>query len=171
MADATYQPKIYKKQGGDELVVTSSGTLTLEGTQNVASGGSLVVASGGTLNVQAGSAFKVPFLAVSSSATTIPAYGISHITGTTVGPTYLIANPVIGAPCWLVLNPSSSGVTHRAIITGGTTDITFRLIDGYNKVTLATSALRSISLVGVTTNAYQIVGTHSTTMTLGLGTS
>ena len=30
MADATYQPKTYRKQGGDEFVVASGGTLTLE---------------------------------------------------------------------------------------------------------------------------------------------
>lgn len=30
MADATYQPKVYRKQGGDELVVASGGTITVE---------------------------------------------------------------------------------------------------------------------------------------------
>ena len=30
MPDGTYQPKVYRKQGGDEQVVASGGTLTLE---------------------------------------------------------------------------------------------------------------------------------------------
>ncbi len=30
MADATYQPKVYKKSNGDELVIAAGGTLTLE---------------------------------------------------------------------------------------------------------------------------------------------
>ena len=30
MADATYQPKVYRKQGGDELVVASSGAINVE---------------------------------------------------------------------------------------------------------------------------------------------
>lgn len=30
MADATYQPKVYSKQGGDELVVASGGVLNVE---------------------------------------------------------------------------------------------------------------------------------------------
>lgn len=30
MADATYTPKVYKKDGGDELVVASGGVLNLE---------------------------------------------------------------------------------------------------------------------------------------------
>lgn len=38
MVDATYQPKVYRKQGGDEMVVASGGAITVE------SGGSLTVA-------------------------------------------------------------------------------------------------------------------------------
>jgi hypothetical protein len=30
MADATYQPKVYRKQGGDELVVSNGGELNIE---------------------------------------------------------------------------------------------------------------------------------------------
>ncbi|MGD9879019.1 MAG: hypothetical protein AB7E70_21020 [Hyphomicrobiaceae bacterium] len=44
MADATYQPKVYRKGGGDTLVV--------------ASGGSIEIESGGTLNID-GSAIKI----------------------------------------------------------------------------------------------------------------
>lgn len=38
MVDTSYQPKVYKKQGGNELVVASGGAITVE------SGGSLTVA-------------------------------------------------------------------------------------------------------------------------------
>lgn len=37
MADATYSPKVYRKQGGDEMVVASGGAITVE------SGGSLTL--------------------------------------------------------------------------------------------------------------------------------
>lgn len=40
MPDGTYQPKVYRKQGGDELVVASGGTLTVE------SGGVVTLAAG-----------------------------------------------------------------------------------------------------------------------------
>lgn len=40
MADATYQPKVYKKQGGNELVVASGGKIVIE------TGGQLVPNSG-----------------------------------------------------------------------------------------------------------------------------
>ena len=42
MADATYQPKVYRKQGGEELVVADGGTIRVE------SGGTLVLESGST---------------------------------------------------------------------------------------------------------------------------
>jgi hypothetical protein len=38
MPDASYQPKVYRKQGGDEMVVASGGAITVE------AGGSLTVA-------------------------------------------------------------------------------------------------------------------------------
>lgn len=38
MADATYQPKVYRKQGGDELIVASGGEIDIE------SGGTLAIA-------------------------------------------------------------------------------------------------------------------------------
>lgn len=41
----TYQPKVYKKSGGDELVVASGGKITIE------SGGELELADGATLDV------------------------------------------------------------------------------------------------------------------------
>lgn len=41
MADATYNPKVYRKQGGDELVVASGGEITVE------SGGNIDLSAGG----------------------------------------------------------------------------------------------------------------------------
>ncbi|MHB8110509.1 MAG: hypothetical protein ACYDHW_10815 [Syntrophorhabdaceae bacterium] len=44
-ADPTYGPKIYHKQGGDELVTASGGTITVE------SGGAVTIDSGGTITI------------------------------------------------------------------------------------------------------------------------
>lgn len=51
MPDTSYQPKVYRKRGGSEIVVASGGAVTLEsgGALNVASGGVVTVASGGSL--------------------------------------------------------------------------------------------------------------------------
>lgn len=43
MADATYAPKVYKKAGGDTLVIANGGSAEIE------SGGTLAVASGATM--------------------------------------------------------------------------------------------------------------------------
>jgi len=45
MADSSYQPKVYRRQGGDEQVVASGGTLTIE------SGGVIAVAEVGGLKI------------------------------------------------------------------------------------------------------------------------
>lgn len=47
----TYQRKVYKKQGGDELVVASGGVVTVQ------SGGKITVESGGEIELQAGALF------------------------------------------------------------------------------------------------------------------
>jgi len=62
MANATYQPKAYREQGGDAFVVASGGELNVEsgGTATVESGGALTVASGGTLTVSSGANFSMP---------------------------------------------------------------------------------------------------------------
>jgi len=48
MADATYQPKVYRKQGGEEIVIADGGTLRVE------SGGTLVLESGSTATLANG---------------------------------------------------------------------------------------------------------------------
>ena len=54
MADTTYQPKVYKQQGGDRLVV--------------ASGGSMDVESGGELDFESGANFLIAGTSVTASA-------------------------------------------------------------------------------------------------------
>ena len=62
MADATYQPKTYRKDGGDEHVIASGGQLTVE------SGGEIEVESGGVLDIESGGALKLAGTAVTSTA-------------------------------------------------------------------------------------------------------
>ena len=52
-ADATYGPKVYHKQGGDEEVVASGGQITVE------SGGEIEIESGGTIEVESGATINV----------------------------------------------------------------------------------------------------------------
>jgi hypothetical protein len=60
MADTTYQPKVYNKQGGDELIVASGGELKVEsgGATSVESGGTSTIESGGRLTLEETANFK-----------------------------------------------------------------------------------------------------------------
>jgi hypothetical protein len=53
-ADPTYGPKVYNKQGGDELVAADGGAITVE------SGGTLAIESGGTLTHSRERSFTLP---------------------------------------------------------------------------------------------------------------
>lgn len=70
MADATYQPKVYRRQGGDELVVASGGVLNIE------TGG--VVKANGTQ----GPALTVQDTAITHAAPGAPDYAIQALTQT-----------------------------------------------------------------------------------------
>jgi len=63
MADATYSPKIYKKSGGNEMVVASGGTITVESGGAIATpGGSSLLDTVLHLDIADGSAEAVYFL-------------------------------------------------------------------------------------------------------------
>jgi hypothetical protein len=51
MADATYQPKVYKKDGGDTLVVASGGTLSVESGAIVTNAGTQSFSGNATTGV------------------------------------------------------------------------------------------------------------------------
>lgn len=144
----SYQPKVYKKQGGTEQVIASGGYQTVE--------------SGGYVDYQAGGYFKLPVQTLGSSqtATNITNFGLTRLTGTTTGPTYTLAAPVVGLQKYLFLNATSSGVTHRAVVNANTTGVSFDTTGG-NQLTLATSAVRGVSLVALTTAAWKIVGVYT----------
>ena len=54
MADESYNPRVYREQGGKRFVVASTGSLDIE--------------SGGEMDVEAGGAFKIAGTAISASA-------------------------------------------------------------------------------------------------------
>jgi len=191
----TYQPAVYRKQGGNTLVVASSGALTIEsgssvtvataleiasgGRINLDSGSSMTVASGAGLTLDSGSSCKVAapvemqtggYVAeyvqtAATTATTILPYGLTLVTGTTAGPTFLISNPIVGVKKYIALVGASSGATLRAIISPATTTVVFDGIPygttGYGVLTLNTSLIRDVALIGCTTLMYRCVGSHT----------
>ena len=98
MADETYQPLVYRKQGSTEFVVASSGLITVEsgGKVELVSGGYINAASGGYINVEDGGYIAQPVVADTSSAA-LASNGVSTIeNGSSVLFTVTMDAPVAG---------------------------------------------------------------------------
>jgi len=93
MADETYQPKVYRKQGGDELVVASGGKITVE--------------SGGELDLK-------------SLTNGAPGAGISGGTGTVFKTSVQRVGDIIKTSILIYLTGLGSSTTDLDIIGTGT---------------------------------------------------
>ena len=103
MADATYIPKVYNAQGGDDLVVASGGEITIE------SGGKITVESGGlvefssgtvTLVSDAGTLSKLSGVITTEASTLAAGSAVTYtITNTLVAATDIILLTRLGGTC------------------------------------------------------------------------
>jgi hypothetical protein len=128
-ADATYGPKIYKKSGGDELIVASGGAIDVESGGSFKLAGTAVTASAAELNALAStglSAAELAFLngvtagtATASKALVLDSSkGISTITSATI--TTLTAPTIAGG----------TDFTGRVTTTDGVASGTARVVGG-----------------------------------------
>lgn len=124
MADATYQPLVYRKQGSTEFVVASSGLITVEsggeitiesgGTIDVESGGGIDVESGAAITLESGGKFVLPVTGVTSSAsgsttlTTLPVNGLSCITSSADVRLLYLPSPYLGADKYIRFSAGST---------------------------------------------------------------
>lgn len=168
-----YQSGVYRAEGGDALVIASSGKISMEsgstmtiasgaavtvaGTLTVASGGAVTVASGGAVTGASGAITAWPVQTAATTATVITAVGLTMVTATTVPPSFLMTNPLVGVRKWLAIAGTTADDV-QAVIAAATTDVSFDS-SGQNKITLASTGLRGVSLVGVTTASWAVVGT------------
>lgn len=113
MADTTYQPAVYRKQGGDELVV--------------ANGGSVIVESGGTLEIESGGTFIIPDGTINSSMLANGA-GIAALVTAGGGASASYDKTTSGAQTLLAANGSGEGA--RTVLIIVTIDETFAAGDG-----------------------------------------
>lgn len=113
----SYQPKVYRKQGGDELVVASGGKITEE------SGGAILgravlnadMADSGT----AGSSFVVcPF-----AGTVVGLAAVNHLANTTTKTvlTAKIGGVAITHPAWEIAVTQAAGVSSAVVPTAANT--------------------------------------------------
>jgi hypothetical protein len=150
------QCAIYKEQGGNRLVVDSSGEL------DILSGGAVNYESGATVSYAAGAYQTLPVQTLTSTQTATNAtnFGLTVLTGTTTGPTYTLAAPITGIVKHFSMTSTSSGATHRAVLRSNSTGVSFDTTGG-NQVTFATSALRGLTLVAASTAAWKITGVYT----------
>lgn len=106
MSDATYQPKTYRKQGGDELVVAASGAITAE--------------SGGIVDFQTGTVVKDTTVgAITDRHTFVDTVDWTGITGAHGNWTAPTGSDILITGFYLKV--STAGATAGAAIDVGTT--------------------------------------------------
>lgn len=161
----TYQPATYRKFGGNELVVASSGKIQVE------SGGEVNFDSGGILSIDSGAVvYEVAqALGTADVATEVTANGFTLLTATTTGPTYtLAAATYAGQAKDIAITATSSGATHRAVLYAGSTGKTYGSVVGDlgNTLTFASSTCHGVRLRASSTNAWRIIGFYPVAPTL-----
>lgn len=153
MADATYQPKIYRKQGGNILVVASTGQITVE------SGGGINIESGGNITIDDGGQIVQPVVSETTAAA-LSNSGVSVITKGTTGTganTYTIDAPATGVPKYL---SATAANTSEHIIVQANTNVSFDPAGSKDKLKIVAPGL--YTLIGVSTAAYQVTAMSTT---------
>lgn len=133
----SYQPLVYKKQGGAELVVASSGKITVETGGHIAN-----------------------HVETATTATALTAMGVSIVTrGTTATGVnaYTIKAPIIGVQKFIVALLADSSETVR--IAGETTGITF---GSTLMPRMVFTSAGTAHLIGRTTAIYDVINVGST---------
>lgn len=132
MADASYQPKVYRKQGGEEFIV----------------------ASGGTLEIESGGTFKLDGTTVSATAAELDEYSVFlDIADGSAEAVYYVVCPHAGTISKIYTVTDGAVGTADITVTGkiGATAIT----DGV--VTIATSGSAAGDVDSATPSAANVV--------------
>jgi hypothetical protein len=169
MADETYGPLVYMKQGAAELVVASSGIVTIEsgGGLDIESGGDIDVASGGHVDIADGGYLVVPVVSDTSSAA-LSNFGVSVINVDSSAPTtFTIDAPIPGVVKHVYIDNgiSASGIAYISagvpIMSSASSTNSFLRVDTLDS---------RVTLVGLGTTAWLMLS-KSTGVTTTTGTT
>jgi hypothetical protein len=171
MANATYQPLVYNKQGATEFVVASSGLLTLEsgGEMTVNSGGHIDVESGGYISVESGGNIRYPSESFSTAAT-LNNNGLSILTNASSAPaTWTLTAPVAGVVKF-VLFGTDFGSSAVGYVNAGS-GVTFESsVSSTNAFCRVAESDHRVTFLGVNTTSWMV--TYKTTgVTFTTGTT
>lgn len=125
MADGTYSPKVYRKQGGDELVVASGGAITVE--------------AGGAINLAAGAGITgAGEVVTATNVITAAENGTTYFLNSATEFVSTLPAPALGLSYSFVVSAAPSGASYTVICAASGT-----LIKGHvltNDVNSATDA-------------------------------
>ena len=190
MADDTYQPLVYMMQGGDELVVTSTGLITVEdggsvdiesgGGIDVQSGGDITIESGGELTIDSGGEIVWPVTGATSSAvgsTTLTEFtnsGVGFVTSSGDVRKFTIADPSPGCHRYLYFSAGSTAMVHYISVgsagiidTAGNTTNHMLAREG----TTASAVAAYVHLVGWSTSKWMLMDSKPATSFVSVSTS
>lgn len=175
--DATYQVPLQRQQGGTNLSIGSTGTITVEsgGDINVSAGGAITinassglivatsgtlqVASGGALQVATGGHLTVPVTVQSTTSGTITNFGVTTI-GTTIAGAYTLADPDRAGLAKTIACTVHGATTVSQVITTASTNVTIIGTSSPAATILRTLTFtnggQSISLISSSTTAWLI---------------
>lgn len=119
MADATYQPKVYSKQGGDTFIVASGGTLDVESGGALKIAGTQVNATAAEINNAADvSARRVELTASAAVTAGVQSVELNHASVVIAA---TIADAANHPGLFVVKDTSATGTTaHTLTLTAGT---------------------------------------------------
>jgi hypothetical protein len=140
MSDSNYQTKVYRKQGGDELVIASSGQQTVE------DGGEIGVESGGKLDIDTGAEM---YIGERSSA-----FYAEHLGGLLDA---LFTHSII---------TNSAGVLQSLVAMGGSNPPIMYSAPGTYHLSLATAASNASLRLPSATRVGQVLIFDGTTMAI-----
>jgi hypothetical protein len=165
--DATYQPRVYREHGGENLIIATSGHLYVQ------SGGCLHLEAGSSAsvdtNLEFGSGYYVKRPVTSRTAaqktTAIPLGSICSVVASTTIPEYILATPVAGSEITVISLPCTASATCK--VYSGTTSI---LMGGssQNMVTLTGAECMAHFSAASATRWYVL---KNTTVAFGVHTS
>ena len=177
MADTSYPlggQGVYRAQGGRELVIGTSGTLTIEGAGAVNVTGVLTVLSSGELNVDSGGAitvddgghFTMPVTVQATSTGTITNYGVTTF-GTTTANTYTLAVPTRAGLRKILACTIHGATTITDTINTNSTAVTIlstsgQAAGGLLTRMLFTNAGQRVELVSLSTSQWLLVSNTNT---------
>ena len=161
--DATYQVPLQRQQGGTNLSIGSTGTITVE------SGGAVNVSSGGLLAIATGGQFAVPVTTQTTTSGTITNFGLTTI-GTTIACAYTLADPDRAGLRKTIICTVAGATTATQVVTTASTNVT--ILGSSNPVSVIARTLtfheagECVELISASTTAWMLVGNVGGLVTL-----